>query len=228
MITSQWYKRQEQPLRVATWYGTNGLATMLGSLMSFAIGYVKSPVISRSQLVFILPACLTILTAPIIVWVVPSTIDDAKWLNEHDRAVAYERVRFNQTSTGSTKFKVPQLLEALWDPKTWVMVCTSVLLNAGANVTGTFGGLLVKGLGFDNFKTSLLNMPFGAVQVGPRSDGKQTGQTLIGCSVFPVARNRLVGLGRHSIQIQGYPTRRHLCSRARRMYYLGHQRASEE
>jgi hypothetical protein len=127
------------------------------------------------------------LTAPVILYVVPSNIDDAKWLTEHDRAVAYERVRFNQTGTGSSKFKVPQLLEALWDPKTWIMVCTSILLNAGANVTGTvslnasrrawarailirpflvqFGGLLVKGLGFDNYKTSLLNMPFGAVQL---------------------------------------------------------------
>ncbi|KAH8089602.1 major facilitator superfamily domain-containing protein [Filobasidium floriforme] len=165
MITSQWYRRQEQPLRVATWYGTNGLATMFGSLMSFGIGHVKSPHISSWQLVFIIPACLTILTAPVILYVVPSNIDDAKWLTEHDRAVAYERVRFNQTGTGSSKFKVPQLLEALWDPKTWIMVCTSILLNAGANVTGTFGGLLVKGLGFDNYKTSLLNMPFGAVQL---------------------------------------------------------------
>ena len=31
VMTSQWYRRAEQPLRVAAWYGTNGLATMFGS-----------------------------------------------------------------------------------------------------------------------------------------------------------------------------------------------------
>jgi len=31
VITSQWYRRAEQPLRVAAWYGTNGFATMFGS-----------------------------------------------------------------------------------------------------------------------------------------------------------------------------------------------------
>jgi MFS family permease len=137
MITSRWYRRQEQPLRVAMWYGTNGLATILGSFMSWAIGHVKGGPIKSWQLVFIIPSIFTILTAPLIMWVVPSSIEDAKWLNEHDRAVAYERVRFNQTGTGSTKYKLPQVWEALWDPKTWIMVCTSILLNAGANVTGT-------------------------------------------------------------------------------------------
>jgi MFS family permease len=119
------------------WYGTNGLATIFGSLMSFGIGHIHSPHIKSWQLVFILPACFTILTAPVIYFVVPSSIEKAKWLNEHDKAVAYERVRFNQTGTGSSEYKLPQVWEALWDPKSWIMIATSVLLNAGANVTGT-------------------------------------------------------------------------------------------
>lgn len=165
MVTSQWYRRQEQPLRVAFWYGTNGIATMLGSLMSFAIGHVKSPHIKAWQLVFIIPAIFTILTGPLLLWLLPSTIQDAPWLNEREKIVAVERVRSNQTGTGSKEFKTSHLKEAMWDPKTWLLVATSVLLNAGANVTGTFGGLLIKGLGFNNYITSLLNIPFGAVQL---------------------------------------------------------------
>lgn len=41
----------------------------------------------------------------------------------------------------------------------------SLLLNVGASVTNTFGPLILSGLGFDKYLTSLLNMPFGAVQV---------------------------------------------------------------
>jgi MFS family permease len=164
MMTSQWYRRQEQPFRVACWYGTNGIATILGSLLSWALGHIHTPAIASWQLIFIVPACLTILTSPVIYWQVASTIESAKWLDEHDKKVAVERVRYNKTGTGSTKFKVPQLWEAMYDPKSWVLVGTSVLLNAGASVTGTFGGLLIKGLGFDNYRTVLLNMPFGGVQ----------------------------------------------------------------
>lgn len=31
VITSQWYRRAEQPVRVACWYGTNGAATMIAA-----------------------------------------------------------------------------------------------------------------------------------------------------------------------------------------------------
>jgi hypothetical protein len=41
----------------------------------------------------------------------------------------------------------------------------SLLLNVGASVTNVFGPLILKGLGFDKYITSLLNMPFGAVQL---------------------------------------------------------------
>ena len=40
----------------------------------------------------------------------------------------------------------------------------SLLLNVGASVTNTFGPLILSGLGYDKYKTSLLNMPFGALQ----------------------------------------------------------------
>jgi predicted MFS family arabinose efflux permease len=40
----------------------------------------------------------------------------------------------------------------------------ALLLNVGASVTNTFGPLILKGLGYDKYTTSLLNMPFGAVQ----------------------------------------------------------------
>ncbi|EZF69591.1 hypothetical protein H105_08038 [Trichophyton soudanense CBS 452.61] len=41
----------------------------------------------------------------------------------------------------------------------------SLLLNIGAAVTNTFGPLILNGFGYDKYITSLLNMPFGAVQV---------------------------------------------------------------
>jgi MFS family permease len=42
VITSQWYRRAEQPIRVAAWYGTNGLATIIGSALSYGLGHIPS------------------------------------------------------------------------------------------------------------------------------------------------------------------------------------------
>jgi MFS family permease len=40
----------------------------------------------------------------------------------------------------------------------------TLLLNIGAQVSNTFGPLILAGIGFDKYKTSLLNIPFGTLQ----------------------------------------------------------------
>jgi MFS family permease len=42
IITAQWYRRAEQPIRVAAWYSTNGAATIIGSALSFGLGHISS------------------------------------------------------------------------------------------------------------------------------------------------------------------------------------------
>lgn len=42
VITNQWYRRSEQPIRVAAWYGTNGLATIVASAVSYGLGHIPS------------------------------------------------------------------------------------------------------------------------------------------------------------------------------------------
>lgn len=50
IITSQWYRRAEQPLRVAAWYSTNGLATILAAILSYGLGHVQSGPLKEWQL----------------------------------------------------------------------------------------------------------------------------------------------------------------------------------
>ena len=42
VMTSQWYRRAEQPIRIAAWYGTNGIATIVGSALSFGLAHIPS------------------------------------------------------------------------------------------------------------------------------------------------------------------------------------------
>lgn len=50
VITSQWYRRAEQPMRVAAWYGTNGLATIFAAAVSYGLGQIQSSLLREWQM----------------------------------------------------------------------------------------------------------------------------------------------------------------------------------
>jgi len=106
-----------------------------------------------------------VITAPFIYWKLDNSVQTARFLTVHEKRQAVERLRANQTGIGSTKFEMSHLWELALEPKTYLWIIMSLLLNVGASVTNTFGPLILNGLGFDKYITSLLNMPFGAVQL---------------------------------------------------------------
>jgi MFS family permease len=165
VITSQWYRRAEQPVRVAAWYGTNGLATIFAAALSYGLGHIKSDILKEWQIIFLFVGLVTIVSAPVAWWFLDNDIASARFLTEHEKAQAIERLRANQTGTGSREFKWSHIAEVALEPKTYLWIGMSLLLNVGASVTNTFGPLILQGLGFDKYKTSLLNIPFGAMQL---------------------------------------------------------------
>lgn len=50
ILTSQWYLRAEQPIRVAAWYGTNGIATIIAAALSYGLAHIKSDVLDSWQM----------------------------------------------------------------------------------------------------------------------------------------------------------------------------------
>lgn len=91
-------------------------------------------------------------------------VTTARFLTDHEKLQAMERLRANQTGTGSREFKMSHAFELALEPKTYLWIGMALLLNVGASVTNVFGPLILSGLGFDKFRTTLLNMPFGALQ----------------------------------------------------------------
>ncbi|KAL6793349.1 putative MFS transporter [Trichoderma sp. SZMC 28013] len=164
IITSQWYRRAEQPIRVAAWYGTNGAATIIAAALSYGLGHIKSNLLKEWQIIFLFVGLVTIVSAPFIYWKLDNDIPSARFLTDQEKAQAIERLRANQTGTGSREFKWQHLLEAAVEPKTYLWIAMALLLNVGASVTNTFGPLILNGLVSDKYMTSLLNMPFGALQ----------------------------------------------------------------
>jgi predicted MFS family arabinose efflux permease len=99
-----------------------------------------------------------------VYWRLPNDITTAPFFDDHERAQAIERLRANQTGTGSREFKWDHVTELFLEPKTWLFVSMAMLLNIGAQVSSVFGPLILAGIGFDKYKTTLLNIPFGVLQ----------------------------------------------------------------
>ncbi|CCF41508.1 hypothetical protein CH063_11763, partial [Colletotrichum higginsianum] len=131
VITSQWYRRAEQPMRVACWYGTNGLATMFAAAVSYGLGQIDGAIHSW-QILFIFVGLITVLSAPLVYVVLDNDIPSARFLTEHEKLQAIERLRANQTGTGSRDFKWSQVWEALYEPKSWLFIGMAVCLNVTA------------------------------------------------------------------------------------------------
>jgi MFS family permease len=165
VITNQWYRRAEQPIRVAAWYGTNGLATIAAAALSYGLGHIRSESLHSWQIIFLFVGLVTIVTAPFLYWKLDNDVTSARFLTEHEKVQAVERLRANQTGIGSRQFEWSHAWEVLIEPKTYLWISMSLLVNVGAAVTNTFGPLILSGLGFNKYITSLLNMPFGAVQL---------------------------------------------------------------
>jgi predicted MFS family arabinose efflux permease len=65
---------------------------------------------------------------------------------------------------GSREFKWAQVKEMFCDPKTYLFAALICIPNIGAHIANTFGPTLIKGMGYGRNDSTLLNIPFGALQ----------------------------------------------------------------
>lgn len=115
--------------------------------------------------IFLFVGLLTVITSAFVFWRLDNDVETARFLTDHQRLQAIERLRANNTGIGSREFKWDHVIEVFLEPKTYLFFSMSLLLNVGASVTNVFGPLILSGLGFDKYLTSILNIPFGVVQV---------------------------------------------------------------
>lgn len=50
ITTGKWYRRVEQPIRVATWNSMNGISTIISSVLSYGLGHIQSDVLHQWQM----------------------------------------------------------------------------------------------------------------------------------------------------------------------------------
>jgi hypothetical protein len=160
-----WYKRSEQTNRNAAWYSMLGIVNILGSLLSYGLGHIRSDLLHSYQIIFLFCGLLSVVTSVFVFIFMPDSPMEAKFLNDHEKLVAVERLRMNQMGVASRVWKWDHVLEAFLDPKTWLWFSMLTAVSIPSGGITTFGPLIIQSFGFGKFETILFNMPFGAVQI---------------------------------------------------------------
>ncbi|PWY76268.1 MFS general substrate transporter [Aspergillus heteromorphus CBS 117.55] len=177
-ITQMWYRRLEQPVRLGSWYAMNGVVNMFGSLITYGLGHIKSSVLEPYQIIFLFFGLITIVFSGAILYFMPDSPVQAKFLQEEDKLLAIERLRMNQQGLETHEWKWNHVKEACFDIKSffWFALMFSISIPSGG--ISTFGSLIIESFGFDQFQTILFNIPFGAVQLLATMGGAWLATTL--------------------------------------------------
>ncbi|KOS17138.1 putative transporter [Escovopsis weberi] len=161
-IVQMWYRRREQTLRNASWYAMLGVVNMVGSLLSYGLGHIKSSVLRPYQIIFLFCGGITVLFSIVMFLFMPDSPLEAKFLDKHEKLVAVERLRMNQMGISSGVWKWDHVWESMLDPKTWLWFSLMLAISGGIS---TFGPLIVQSFGFEPFIAIIFYIPFGFVEL---------------------------------------------------------------
>lgn len=117
------------------------------------------------QWMFLIFGGVTILIGISLYWILPDSPTTARFLNDRERLVAVQRIQENQTGLKNREHKKYQILEAIKDPKVWLLGSGVFFQNMTNSLQNSFNGLIIKGLGFDTYQSVLLTMPGNAVSL---------------------------------------------------------------
>ena len=164
VISSQWWTRDEQPLRITYWYLGNSIGQVCGGLLGYGIAHITTGALPRWSYFFLIFGAITICYGSFLFYYLPDSPMNARWLSESDRALAVERVRENRTGIENNVWKWSQFKECLMDIQCWILVATFFLDDIPAGGVASFGSIVVKGFGFSALYSTLLLVPLGVIQ----------------------------------------------------------------
>jgi hypothetical protein len=163
LIMSMYYTSAEQPLRLEAYYCTNGVATMFGGLIGYAVGHIKTG-LPRWMYVFLIFGSLSTFMGIITLLFLPDLPSTAPFLTPHQRILAVERVSSNRQGVKNSHFKRYQAIQTLRDPKTWILFIMATGAQIPNSALTSFSSIIIKSFGVDTLGTQYLQIPGGAVQ----------------------------------------------------------------
>ncbi|WVQ86010.1 hypothetical protein IAT38_008178 [Cryptococcus sp. DSM 104549] len=164
LLTSTYYTRQEQPSRISCWYAWNGVGVAGGGLIGYGIGQINGALASW-RYEFLIVGAFCSAWAIALALFLPNSPVTFRGFTRDERILMIARMRKDRLGIEGRVIKWDQIKEAVTDYKTLLFFLLGFLANIPNGGISNFSTLVIKGLGFDTFKTTLLGIPQGALVV---------------------------------------------------------------
>ncbi|KAH0586029.1 hypothetical protein H2248_007306 [Termitomyces sp. 'cryptogamus'] len=164
IVTSMFYTRNEQTLRVGYWFFMSNLAHIISGFISFGILHIKPGKFEPWQWLMLIFGLVTLIAAVAFWFLFPDSPTTAWFLTKEERMVAVQRIKANQTGVENKHFRKEQMIEALLDPKTWLFA----LFAAFDNISNSLSSqrlIIVNSFGFTAMQTTLLDCVYGIIAI---------------------------------------------------------------
>ncbi|KAJ5809063.1 uncharacterized protein N7503_001281 [Penicillium pulvis] len=166
IYTSMWYTRAESTPRYGFWYCGLGAGQIIGGLISFAAQHAPASLsFGGWRIMFVVIGAVNVLVSLLVLLVLPETPEKATFLSSSEKQRIAQRLQLDQAGVGSKTFRWRSVLEAFADLQTWLLVLLTILITIPSGVITTFSSILIKGFGYGNKQSALLNMPSGVVSI---------------------------------------------------------------
>ncbi|KIV93425.1 hypothetical protein PV10_04638 [Exophiala mesophila] len=165
ILTSMFWTRDEQPLRMCCWLGSNGIAQLLGAGLSVGLGSVTDGAVRPWQLIFLVIGSLAVLLGVVSMFLLPSSPMDARFLTPQERIVCVWRVSSNQIGIKHEKFLKYQVWEAVRDVRVWCLVVQQFTIGFINGAVSNYFSAFLKGFGWSSMDAVKYQLPFGAIQL---------------------------------------------------------------
>mgnify|MGYP003365428609 CR=1 FL=1 len=167
IITSQWYRKEEQMFVTALWFSCNGLGTIMGGAIAYGLAiHTSSYAIASWKILFIVTGLMTIAIGIAFYLHMPDDPSKAWFLSKKEKQLIVLRIQSNEQGFGNPHFKKSQFKEALQDLQTWMFVVLSFAAQIPNGGMTNFGSILLnEDFGYTPEKSLLMNLPGGAVDL---------------------------------------------------------------
>ncbi|KAK1232370.1 hypothetical protein PQX77_004492 [Marasmius sp. AFHP31] len=163
LIISMFYKKNEQASRISWFYVMNGLTQVFGGFVAYGISFYDGSVIAPWKIVYILFGGLAVVVGIVVLIWLPDSPVHAHFLTTEERVAALERVRDDQGGVANRHLKKEQIMEALTDIRTWLVVITTLMTSIPNGGISNFSNIIIKSFGYTTRQTLILSTPAGAV-----------------------------------------------------------------
>ncbi|KAI9278607.1 major facilitator superfamily domain-containing protein [Phascolomyces articulosus] len=166
LLVSTCYRRSEQAARLGAFWIWNGVALIIGGLLTYGIGTMEDDLgISRWKwIMIILGACTVFMGVISFFFLIDNPKSKALRLNAEQEILVEERTRDNSV-VRTTTIKMHQIKEALFEVRFWCFCIACMLINFQNGALTIYNAQIVHDFGFTQLESVLLTIGTGGSDI---------------------------------------------------------------